>query len=112
MKNHVTSTVHATMGDTLHKIVTTVSNQDCEYQLWDKAQAIVFLSRTKCGANIIFFGDKNDTINALSLLIRNTNQWMNYMEKILQMGSVNGRTDNSQISVFKILSIFGKNIFY
>ena len=53
------------MGDTLHKIVTTVSTQDCEYQLWDKAQAIVLLSRTRVGCNIIFVGDKNDTINAL-----------------------------------------------
>ena len=62
LKHHVTSTVHATMGDTLHMIVTTVSNQDCEYQLWDKAQEIVLLSRTNLGSNIIFVGDKNDTI--------------------------------------------------
>ena len=58
LKHHVTSTVHATMGDTLHKIVTSVSTQDGEYQLWDKAQAIVLLSRTKFGKNIIFVGDK------------------------------------------------------
>ena len=99
LKHHVTSTVHATMGDTLHKIVTTVSNQDCEYQLWDKAQAIVLLSRTNLGSHIIFVGDNNDTIKALSLLIRNTNQWMNYMEHILEMASVNDMAD-SHISVF------------
>ena len=97
LKHHVTSTVHATMGDTLHKIVTTVSTEECEYQLWDKAQAIVLLSRTKVASNIIFVGDKMDTINALSLLIRNTNQWMNYMQSILDLATVSDMASDSLI---------------
>lgn len=58
LKHHVTSTVHACMGDTLHKIVTEISNEQNELKLWDKAQAIVLLSRTSLGSNIIFVGDK------------------------------------------------------
>ena len=49
LKHHVTSTVHASMGDTLNKIVTEISTEDNEYRLWDKAQAIVLLSRTRLG---------------------------------------------------------------
>ena len=44
-----------------------------------KAQEIVLLSRTRLGSNIIFVGNKKDTVNDLSSLIRTTNQWMNYM---------------------------------
>ena len=89
LKHHVTSTVHASMGDTLHKIVTEVSNRSNDFRLWDKAQAIVLLSRTRLGSNIIFVGDKMDTVDALSTLIRTTNQWMNYMEKKIQIERVN-----------------------
>jgi len=35
LKHHVTSTVHACMGDTLHKVVTEISNDHNELKLWD-----------------------------------------------------------------------------
>ena len=60
LKHHVTSTVHASMGDTLNKIVTEISSENNEYSLWDKAQVIVLLRRTKVGKNIIFVGYKTD----------------------------------------------------
>ena len=91
LKHHLTSTVHASMGDTLHKIVTEISSESNDFRLWDKAQAVVLLSRTRLGSDIIFVGDKNDTINVLFSLIRTSSQWTNYMEKVLEMGSVNGR---------------------
>ena len=100
LKHHVTSTVHATMGDTLNKIATEISDETNEFRLWDKAQAIVLLSRTKLGSNIIFVGNKNNTINALSSLIKTTNQWMNYMEKVIEMVSINGLEDHTEMSVF------------
>ena len=100
LKHHVTSTVHASMGDTLHKIVTEVSTEGNDFRIWDKAQAIVLLRRTRLGSNIIFVGDKSDTVNALSSLIRTTNQWMNYMENIIQMATVNDSNEYSQLSVF------------
>ncbi len=100
LKHHVTSTVHACMGDTLNKVVTQVSMEDCQYMLWDKGQAIVLLSRTKLGSNIIFVGNRHDTVKALASLIRNTNQWMNYMEQILEMACLNSTSNESQISTF------------
>ena len=88
------------MGDTLNKVVTQVSMDDCQYMLWDKAQAIVLLSRTKVGSNIIFVGNSNDTVRALASLIKNTNQWMNYMEKILEMACLNTTPNETQMSIF------------
>jgi len=99
LKHHVTSTVHASMGDTLHKIVTEISTQENEYSLWDKAQAIVLLSRTRLGKNIIFVGDKNETVNALSSVIKTTNQWTNYMESVIQIVCVNDSTELSNIPI-------------
>ena len=66
IKHHVTSTVHACMGDTLHKRFTQVSMDDYEFMCWYKAQEIVFLSITRLVSNIIFVGDMTETINTLS----------------------------------------------
>ena len=93
LKHHVTSTVHACMGDTLDKIVTEISSDSGEYRLWDKAQAVVLLSRTKFGVDIFFVGDKNDTIHALTCLIKTTNQWMDYMENIIEISTVGQGTE-------------------
>ena len=73
------------MGDTLNKIATEISDETNEFRLWEKYQAIVLLSRKKLGSNIIFVGNKNNTNNALSSLIKTTNQWMNYTEKVIEM---------------------------
>ena len=98
LKHHYTSTVHACMGDTLNKIVTEISPNS--HQLWDKGQAVVLLSRTKLAEDIIFVGDKRDTVKALSLLIQIPNQWMNYMDNVMELASVNESADDLQVSVF------------
>ena len=62
-----------------------ISRNKSSFELWDCAQAIVTLSRTKLGKNIIFVGDQNDTIEALSELIKLRTQWTDYMEEILNL---------------------------
>ena len=100
LKHHVTFIVHETMGDTLHKIATEISTEGNDFRLWDKSQSIVMLSRTRVGSNIIFVGNNNDNLNSLSSMIKPTNQWMKYTEKILDMASVNGSEDYTQVTVF------------
>ena len=51
------------MGDTLSKVV--MQNTNTMFELWDKAQIIVALTRTKVGRNIILVGDKEETIEAI-----------------------------------------------
>lgn len=41
-----------------------------------------------------------ETIKALSSLIKTSNQWMNYMENILEIGSINRDSGNPQLPVF------------
>ena len=90
LKPNVTSTVHASMGDTLHKVATEVSLEHSHYMLWDKAQVIVLLSRTRTGKDLIFVGNKIATIKALCNLVKGTSQWADYMENVLHIISVNG----------------------
>ena len=89
------------MGDTLHKVVTEISNDHNELKLWDKGQVIVLLIRTEEGKNIIFVGGKQDTINSLTSLIQSSNQWMNYMEIIMDLENDIGTPQKSQLSVFR-----------
>ena len=41
-----------------------------------------------------------ETIKTLSSLIKTSNQWMNYMENILEIGSINRDSRNPQLPVF------------
>ena len=58
----MTSTVHACQGDTLHRIETEVSYGNSLYKLWDCGQVVVILSRTNLAKDVIFVGDKKETI--------------------------------------------------
>ena len=95
LKPHVTSTVHASMGDTLVKIATEVSSHDSNYKLWDKAQVVVIMSRTRYAKDIIFVGNKASTLTALANLIQMKTQWQEYMEAVLSMISSNCSTSNN-----------------
>ena len=77
------------MGDTLPKIATQISRDNRIFRLWDKAQIIVLLSRTKKAKDIIFVGSIESTIKAIIDLCQYSNQWTDYMELILEMASVN-----------------------
>ena len=54
LKHRVTSTIHVAMGDTLSRVPIEISRNDSSFKLWDCTQAIVTLSRTKLGKNLIF----------------------------------------------------------
>ena len=89
------------MGDTISKIATEICNNSQLHKLWDKAQIIVLLSRTRKAKDIIFVGNKKSTIKSIIQLCKLSNQWKDYMELILEMASVT----NSQIRNIGIPSI-------
>lgn len=84
LKHHVTATIHASMGDTLTKVALELNKGD----LWDKAQVIIALSRTRLGRNTIIVGEKDLGIRILTSLIRSKNQWTDYMEDILNLVTI------------------------
>ena len=88
LKHHITSTIHAAMGDTLCSMATEISLCNSNFNMWDKGQMIVILSRTKKAKDTIFVGDKNDTLAALKHLLLRKTQWTDYMEDVLQLITV------------------------
>ena len=67
------------------KVATSVSTTVPKYRLWEKEQAVVLLSRTKTAADVIFVGNKSDTLTALVMLIQTRTQFAEYMEHILNV---------------------------
>ena len=74
-----------------------ISDTDQNFKIWDKAQVIVACSRTRIGGNTIFVGDKTSTINTLTSLIQQRNQWTDYMEMVLNLVTINGTSENNQV---------------
>ena len=95
LRHRVTSTIHAAQGETLSSMATEVSLNDPLFRLWDKGQLVVILSRTKTAKDTIFVGNKADTIDALkSILIKRT-QWCDYIERVLELVTVNSDGNNN-----------------
>ena len=77
LKHHISSTIHAAVGHTVPKIAGCLDNPDS--RLWERAQAVVFLTRTGRLADIIFVGDKAKNIQAIITALRLKDQWTDYM---------------------------------
>jgi hypothetical protein len=94
LKHRVTSTIHAAMGDTLTKVAIEISKDDPSFQLWDKAQVVVALSRTKYARNLIFVGSKRSTIWALQDLLQVRSKWSDYIDDVLKLVTVDEGGEN------------------
>ena len=85
----MTSIIRAVMGDTLVRAAIQVLRNDPNYKLWDTSQAIIALSRTKLGGNLNFVGDKNETLSSLLDLFQRNSHWIDYMEQVLRLITLN-----------------------
>lgn len=85
LRHRIASTIHAAMGQDLQYVVTKVTNtlEDSDYNLWDKEQVVVLLSRTNFAKNIIFVGDRIATSKALSALLKKRSQYTEYTNLML-----------------------------
>lgn len=85
LKNYIASTIHSIMGDTLSNIVTCVNEKESKYNIWEKAQGIVLLSRTSSTRSMTFVGDKMTTAESLVALIKKKNNYSVYMSRVLNV---------------------------
>lgn len=69
---------------------------------------IVILSRTKFVKNTIFVDDKDSTLSALKQLHTTKTRWMDYMDDILKLITIN--SNNNEESVRN--RVWVNNIFY
>ena len=94
IRHRVVMTVHAAQGDTLPMIVTRLSATDKNFAMWDKGQLVVILSRTKRAKDSIFVGPKQETLNAFRQLALSKTSWSDYMEKVLEIITINTNSSN------------------
>ena len=104
LKHYVSATIHAAMGDTLPYMATTISNNDPNFNLWDKGQLIVILSRTKVAKNSIFVGPKTETLNAFRQLLTTRTQWTDYIEEVLELITLNSESNDSDIPSTRVMT--------
>ena len=104
VKHFVTSTLHVLQGLTIDKIATEINMYDSDYNLWDVAQLLVLLSRTRRAKNIIFVGNKETTIKSILSLLTVSTQWTDYMENVICLVTINSNsntgTETSRIPFF------------
>ena len=87
LKYRVKSKIHSAMGDTLNKVA--MQFIGTMFELWDKAQIIVALTRIKLGKNIFFVGDKNEIIDSIIKLVQTRSQRTDFMENNLSLVTIN-----------------------
>ena len=88
LKPRVSSTIHACMGSTLSSVVTALitqpgNNLNLDFSLWEAAQVVVLLSRTRKACHIFFVGDRNATIDHLLLILQKTHRFLPSISKML-----------------------------
>ena len=92
LRHFVSGTLHSLMGDTLTKMATEISAHNSNFNLWEKGQLVVLLSRTRYAKDTIFVGSKADTLSALRELVQKKTQWTDYIENILSTITINTRS--------------------
>ena len=85
LKHRVTSTIYGCQGDTLHCLATQISSQNSEFDIWDKAQVLVLLSRTRTAKDIIFVGDPKSTMRYLMQKMQTRTLNTDYMERVISL---------------------------
>lgn len=87
LRLHIYYTLHAAMGCTVSAICSRVSKEKGDpYYLWEKAQVIVLLSRTRCARNMYFVGDDPVRIaNDLLHVLQRETQYFRYMLNLLSV---------------------------
>ena len=83
LKNYVASTIHKCLGDTFPKIITKISLTDCNYEIWEKEQLLVLLSRVRKMEEITFVGNKVDIENTLTTAIQKKSCWSEFINNFL-----------------------------
>ena len=99
LKHYVTATLHVLQGLTINKLATEINVFSSDYKLWDCAQLLVLLSRTKKSQDVIFVGNKENTIISIVQITKTSSQWTDYMENVVKILSQSSQNDTNRIPI-------------
>ena len=95
MRLHVYHTLHVSMGCTLPGLCSKVSKDPSSpYYLWERAQVIVLLSRTKYAKDMYFVGDPLENAEAMLGVLLKEGQYYRHMNHLLDV--MLGRDDRNR----------------
>lgn len=84
----VASTIHASQGATLAKMVTAITNTSAhpnlDFSLWEAAQVVVLISRTRSCSDIYFIGKPDEVAEQLLSVLNETNKHMSFIQSLTQ----------------------------
>ena len=92
LQHRVTNTIHGAQGQTLPQMATEISKADPDFNIWDKGQLIVILTRTKKAKDTIFVGNKQDVLDALKCILLSRTQWSDLIDHVLGIVTINSRS--------------------
>jgi hypothetical protein len=93
LKPRVSSTIHGCMGSTLSLVVTALVAQPnnrlagttivLDFSLWEAAQVVVLLSRTRRARDIYFVGNRDAAMDHLLSVLKKTHRFLPCINKLL-----------------------------
>ena len=84
LKNFMAMTIHKAIGATIGKVVRKIDCFEREYCLWEKEQLYVLVSRVQNLNDLTFVGDKETTLITNKRLLRQTAQWDENTDKLVE----------------------------
>lgn len=83
LRPYVSSTIHSIQGATLLALATSIQAHIKEMRLWEKPQWLVLISRTNFLRDVIFVGDKQQTLRMIRQVLKMRSQFNEYIEHVL-----------------------------
>ena len=107
VKNFLAMTIHKAMGETIGKVVTKINFNEREYCLWQREQLYVIVSRVHRLEDITFIGNKDETLESISLLLSTSNQWDEYTTTLINTASncQDFNFDLNKLSIYRPMKI-------
>jgi len=87
LRPFISSTIHSIQGATLRALATSIAAHKDELRLWEKAQWVVLISRTRFLRDVIFVGDKEKTLDMIREILMIRSQFAQYIEHVLNVAA-------------------------
>ena len=83
----ISATIHCIQGATLYALATSIEIHKRELRLWERAQWLVLISRTRRLEDVIFVGDKQKTLDMIRRVLLIRSQFAEYTDRVLQVAA-------------------------
>jgi predicted GIY-YIG superfamily endonuclease len=87
LRPFISATIHCVQGATLFALATSIEIHKRDHRLWEKAQWLVLISRTRRLKDVIFVGDKQKTLDMIRRVLLIRSQFSEYTDRVLTVAA-------------------------